>query len=454
MKKILPKLNYSFLLSVLFSMGLICGNLTQIQANQDGHKTNKTKSSLSAKSSETEDWETGDMSSFEWTTGGTTDWFITDLEQYEGTYSARSGVITHDQSSFISLTQEVYASDVISFWYKVSSESSFDYLRFYIDNVEQDAWSGEVAWAYAEYNVSEGTHTFKWEYIKDYSVDYGQDCAWIDLINFPPVEVAAFFLVSTTDACVGQAIDFTDDSTGPITSWEWTFEGGDPATSTEQNPSVTYSSTGDFDVQLIVGDGIEMDTTLIENLINVNDVPPMPGFPSGIALLCENPFNTTYSTSGASGASSYNWELNPPEAGEIIGAGTTISVDWEDTFIGLATIKVSGENYCGVGPFSIPLTITISVCTGMDEINNLSDVSIFPNPNNGMFTLKMNHKSQKPLDIHIYNSLNKVVYSTKKITSQREFKTEIDLSVYSNGIYYLHVMGDDVNVIKKLIIQK
>ncbi len=454
MKKILLAFNYSIAFSILLSAGLIFGGFSIIKANPDGDIGQKEKSIVLEKSGETEDWETGDMSSFEWETGGTIDWFVTDQEQYEGTYSAMSGDINDNQDSYISLTQEVYANDVISFWYKVSSESNWDYFHFYIDNVEQDSWSGEIPWTFVEYSVSVGTHTFKWEYTKDGSVSNGSDAAWIDLITFPPIEVASLFSVSTTDACVGQAIDFTDESTGPINSWEWTFEGGEPATSTEQNPSVTYASVGDFDVQLIVSDGVEIDTLTLEGFINVNDVPAMPGFPSGIALLCDNPYNTTYSTSGATGATDYNWILDPSEAGEIIGSGTTISVDWDNFYIGTVTLKVSGENYCGEGPYSIPFTITIDECTGVDEVDNLANILVYPNPSNGNFVFEMNLEGQKTIEIKIFNSLNEVVYREDNILASQGFKKNIDLANYSGGIYYLHVFGDDINIIKKIVVRK
>nr|HPM03986.1 FlgD immunoglobulin-like domain containing protein [Candidatus Cloacimonadota bacterium] len=60
-----------------------------------------------------------------------------------------------------------------------------DKLKFYIDGVEKNAWSGDVPWTEAEYNVTAGVHTYKWEYSKDISVNSGSDCAWIDKIIFP-----------------------------------------------------------------------------------------------------------------------------------------------------------------------------------------------------------------------------------------------------------------------------
>jgi len=50
----------------------------------------------------------------------------------------------------------------------------------------------------------------------------------------------------------GESVNFIDASTGDIASWNWTFEGGNPATSTMQNPTVTYDQVGTFDVTLTV----------------------------------------------------------------------------------------------------------------------------------------------------------------------------------------------------------
>ena len=70
---------------------------------------------------------------------------------------------------------------------KVSSESGYDYLKFFIDNVEMDSWSGEDDWSLESYSISPGTHQFKWEYAKDFSVSSGADAAWIDDVVFPIV---------------------------------------------------------------------------------------------------------------------------------------------------------------------------------------------------------------------------------------------------------------------------
>ena len=132
-----------------------------------------------------EDFETGDFSSYSWEFGGNADWVIDSTNQYEGSYCAQSGDISHNQISDLVLEAEVTSDGTISFYRKVSSENNYDYLRFYIDNVLQERWSGEVDWSEVSYSVTAGNHVFKWEYYKDGSVNAGSDCAWIDYIVFP-----------------------------------------------------------------------------------------------------------------------------------------------------------------------------------------------------------------------------------------------------------------------------
>jgi hypothetical protein len=134
-----------------------------------------------------EDWETGNFASFPWTFAGMADWIVTDVNPYEGTYCSQSGVITHYETSEMEVELYVTTADDISFYRKVSSESGWDYLRFYIDGTQQEQWSGSVAWSQVSYPVSVGLHTFKWVYYKDGSVSSGSDCAWVDYIVFPPI---------------------------------------------------------------------------------------------------------------------------------------------------------------------------------------------------------------------------------------------------------------------------
>jgi hypothetical protein len=132
-----------------------------------------------------EDFETGDFSSFDWTFGGNSAWTIVESGVYEGSYCAASGNIPDNATSELYLEYAVMFDDTISFYRKVSSESGYDYLSFYIDDILQDQWSGEEDWDRAAYPVTSGAHTFKWVYNKDVYVTSGQDKVWIDYVVLP-----------------------------------------------------------------------------------------------------------------------------------------------------------------------------------------------------------------------------------------------------------------------------
>jgi hypothetical protein len=132
-----------------------------------------------------EDFESGNLTAFPWVTGGDAPWFVTDTDAHAGTNSATNGDITHNQASNLEITRNVLVAGNISFWYKVSSESNYDFLKFYINGAEMGSWSGTVAWTQATYPVALGNNTFKWVYSKDVSDDAGSDCAWIDDVTFP-----------------------------------------------------------------------------------------------------------------------------------------------------------------------------------------------------------------------------------------------------------------------------
>ena len=85
-------------------------------------------------------------------------------------------------------------------------------------------------------------------------------------VGVPPI---ADFVASTTNLFAGETVDFTDLSSSAET-WEWTFEGGTPATSTEQNPmDILYETSGIYDVTLVVTNMFGTDTLTMEDYIDV-----------------------------------------------------------------------------------------------------------------------------------------------------------------------------------------
>ena len=132
-----------------------------------------------------EDFETGDFSMFDWQLDPTYPWSITTTNPYEGTYCMKSGGAgVASVVSNMSVAVEIPADGEMSFFAKISCESSWDYGYFYIDGSQMGSFTGAGNWIEKTYPITAGTHTFMWQYTKDGSVNSNDDCFYVDYINF------------------------------------------------------------------------------------------------------------------------------------------------------------------------------------------------------------------------------------------------------------------------------
>jgi hypothetical protein len=117
-----------------------------------------------------------------WESGGYAPWMIDCRNSKEENCSARGGNIetVNSVSGWIRQSINLTNNGNLGFWWKVSSEGGWDYLRFYIDNISQGAISGERDWQEKSYSLLAGDHNLMWEYTKDASLTRGSDTGWID----------------------------------------------------------------------------------------------------------------------------------------------------------------------------------------------------------------------------------------------------------------------------------
>jgi len=100
------------------------------------------------------------------------------------------------------------------------------------------------------------------------------------VIGIQPSALApvADFTADVTNVNAGDQVQFTDQSTGNVTSRNWTFYGGTPASSTQQNPTITYNTAGNYTVSLTVTGPGGSDTETKTDYITVINVIPDPHF--------------------------------------------------------------------------------------------------------------------------------------------------------------------------------
>ncbi|GAA0874132.1 hypothetical protein GCM10009118_05400 [Wandonia haliotis] len=132
-------------------------------------------------------------------------------------------------------------------------------------------------------------------------------------VNDPEVFCKADFYAPLRDVCAGSSIEFQDDSYFNPTQWNWTFEGGSPSTSTAQNPVVTYSTPGVYNVTLSSGDGSGTDqvtkTGYIRVLPTTSILPFMESFEAYSTIASSNGVWNIYNQ-----GSDNEWEITQAAA--------------------------------------------------------------------------------------------------------------------------------------------
>ena len=109
-------------------------------------------------------------------------WQISTFEPQEGSQSVRSGTITDNETSSMTLTG-LFATGTLAFDVKVSAEACCDILEVYVNDaltltISNGEWSTEYI------DLNQGVNTIEWRYYKDGSVSDGEDAAFVDNIVF------------------------------------------------------------------------------------------------------------------------------------------------------------------------------------------------------------------------------------------------------------------------------
>ena len=225
-----------------------------------------------------------------WTFSPANAWTIVDAGGNPGkcAKSMNEGIASSDYSA--TLTVNVLAAGELTFDYKISSETNYDKLFFYMDNQEKAQWSGNGSWEQFTQAVTVGQHTFKWTYHKDSSVNSNDDCARIDNIKFPPVNVITFIEPATelTYEVSGHVVTLNWDASSEATSYVVKRDGETLGSTTETTYEDEIEESGiyRYSIYAVNADGamsapisvlIEMDYTGVAENQNANiSVYPNP----------------------------------------------------------------------------------------------------------------------------------------------------------------------------------
>jgi zinc-dependent metalloproteinase lipoprotein len=239
----------------------------------------------------------------------------------------------------------------------------------------------------------------------------------------------ALYTANQTTICTGSNVNFTDNSANAPTSWKWVFTGGTPSVSTSQNPSVTYTVAGNYNVKLVVKNTQGADSLTKTQYILVNATPVTP-------IITQNGMLLT-----SSAASGNQWYKNGTLIPGATGATYTITSNGNYTVI----VMIDG---C---PSNTSANLSVTN-TGITETSNEFNLAIFPNPNNGVFNILFNIAEKATYKLELKNVLGQVVYKADLTDVIGAYSKQINISDYGKGIYLMSLTNTRNEAVKKIIV--
>ncbi len=197
-------------------------------------------------------------------------------------------------------------------------------------------------------NLENPTHTYPGDGTYTVTLTATNACGTstsTEIVNITSLPQANFS-ANSTSGCAPFTVQFNDESSSNATSWSWSFPGGNPSSSTQQNPTVTYNAAGTYTVSLTVENALGENTLTQSNYITVGTVPTA-GFNNTTNLLTAN-FNNTSSNS-----TSYAWNFGDGNTSNSANPSHTYDED------GTYTVTLTTTNNCG----AVTATQTVTVAS-------------------------------------------------------------------------------------------
>jgi len=245
------------------------------------------------------------------------------------------------------------------------------------------------------------------------------------------VDETAAYPIFTSDVisgCAPVTIQFFDSSDTTFL-WNWTFEGGTPATSTAQNPVVTYATPGVYDVTLTAITQTASTFTVERlNYIAISG-PPTADFSS--ATIGNS--NSVIFTNNSSNAISYFWDF---------GDGST-STEANPTHVfatpGEYEVTLDAINDCGFTEFTQTTIVGVLGADFLAETN----YSLIASPNPFGQELSLSYvlpEGQTKANLLVFNVFGENIGQAAITANAGSLRLENQFS--SNGVYFLRLQVD------------
>lgn len=188
-------------------------------------------------------------------------------------------------------------------------------------------------------------------------------------------------------------------------------------------------------------------------LISIVDVPFQPDIPIGPqVVILDTCITSEYFTNTVINATSYQWYIDPIDAGIISGNDINANVNWNSNFTGIITyIYVKSVNICGES-YSDSLVVDIKP-VGLNQINNETKIIISPNPSKGLFNISIKGL-EEIVDLSVIDANGSTIKQEKIRVTRVGIDYKLDLRNKLSEIYYLRFIMKDKIVIRKVLVNR
>ena len=97
--------------------------------------------------------------------------------------------------------------------------------------------------------------------------------------------------------------------------------------------------------------------------------------------------------------------------------------------------------------------VTVNACVGIAESSVQSAITVYPNPNNGVFSI-VNASASAFTDVEITDAQGKLVYTSHDENTPAGFVRQVSLNPESSGIYVVRVLDGESQSVFRIVIQR
>ena len=264
-----------------------------------------------------------------------------------------------------------------------------------------------------------------------------------------PEATSSILTGASVNIMVGESIVYTSACNENTTSIEWTFQGGDPATSTDDQVTVTYAAAGSYTTTLVAyGEGGRQSTKTLN--VNVSEPTVEASFTTDPAytdlyiyqmLSVETGTTVTYTSTCNSYTDHIVWNFeggDPTTSTEDVVAVTyTTAGSFTTTLIAYNTDESQTD--------TVTLSVTVTDSGVAVDENAISEISVYPNPTSSI----INIAAEGMQNITIIDMAGRVVMS-KDVNSN--FET-ISAEGFAKANYMVRIATADGVVVKNIVVE-